>query len=88
LHYPPHFARRGNADGGFRRLRAEASEALEKARQHHSARAWALAFDAFRAADRACELCADDLERFATAAYLVGRDETTSRRSSARITPI
>src|SRR5690606_9583980 len=27
-----------------------------------------------RSADCACELCADDLERFATAAYLVGRD--------------
>jgi DNA-binding CsgD family transcriptional regulator len=53
----------------------EALQALEQARQHHSARAWALAFDAYRAADRACELCADDLERFATAAYLVGRDE-------------
>jgi ATP/maltotriose-dependent transcriptional regulator MalT len=48
---------------------------LDQARRYHDRRAWSLAFDAFRTADRACELCADDLERFATAAYLVGRDE-------------
>ncbi|HEX6996952.1 MAG TPA: LuxR C-terminal-related transcriptional regulator [Gammaproteobacteria bacterium] len=48
---------------------------LEQARRHHERRAWALAFEAFRHADRACELCADDLERFAQAAYLVGRDD-------------
>src|SRR5688572_10926269 len=48
---------------------------LEQARQLHATRAWALAFDAFQTAGRACELCAEDLERFATAAYLVGRDE-------------
>jgi hypothetical protein len=29
---------------------------LEHARRHHAARAWALAFDAFRAADVACAL--------------------------------
>ena len=50
-----------------------APQALEQARQHHAARAWSLAFAAFQAADRACELDADDLQRFATAAYLVGR---------------
>jgi ATP/maltotriose-dependent transcriptional regulator MalT len=54
---------------------ASTAAALDEARRHHGQRAWALAFDAFRAADGACELCADDLERFATAAYLVGRDD-------------
>ena len=53
---------------------AAAPEALEQARRHHAARAWAFAFEQFQAADRACELDADDLQRFATAAYLVGRD--------------
>jgi ATP/maltotriose-dependent transcriptional regulator MalT len=48
---------------------------LEQARQHHARRAWVLAFDAFKNADRACELCAEDLERFAQAAYLAGRDD-------------
>ncbi|HEX5048294.1 MAG TPA: response regulator transcription factor [Gammaproteobacteria bacterium] len=48
---------------------------LEQARLHHARRAWAHAFDAFRTADRASALGADDLERFATAAYLVGRDD-------------
>jgi ATP/maltotriose-dependent transcriptional regulator MalT len=48
---------------------------LEQARQHHERRAWALAFAAFQGADRTCELCAEDLERFAQAAYLVGRDD-------------
>jgi DNA-binding NarL/FixJ family response regulator len=59
---------------GFAASASAAPEALEQARQHHAARAWALAFDEFQAADRACELDADDLQRFATAAYLVGRD--------------
>jgi len=48
---------------------------LEQARKHHAGRAWALAYGAFRAADRAGELGADDLERFATAAYLLGHDD-------------
>ena len=48
---------------------------LEHAREQHARRAWALAFDAFKNADRACELCAEDLERFAQAAYLAGRDD-------------
>lgn len=52
-----------------------AAAALEQARRHYDRRAWVLAFDAFQTAERACELCADDLERLATAAYLIGRDD-------------
>jgi len=48
---------------------------LAQARLHHERRAWTLAFDAFHAADRASPLCAEDLERFAQAAYLAGRDD-------------
>jgi len=48
---------------------------LERARHHHAARAWALAFDGFQNADRARELQTEDLERFVQAAYLVGRDD-------------
>ena len=54
---------------------ALAASDLAQARQHHARRAWALAFAAFRAADCASALDADDLERYATAAYLVGRDD-------------
>jgi DNA-binding CsgD family transcriptional regulator len=56
-------------------MEASTSSELDQARQHHERRAWALAFDAFQGADRACELCAEDLERFAAAAYLAGRDD-------------
>ena len=56
-------------------MEASTTSELEQARRHHAARAWALAFEAFRAADGACELGAEDLQRFATAAYLVGRDD-------------
>ncbi len=52
-----------------------ATPELEQARQLFGARAWPHAFDAFRAADRLRALEADDLERLATAAYLLGRDE-------------
>ncbi|HEY8520790.1 MAG TPA: LuxR C-terminal-related transcriptional regulator [Gammaproteobacteria bacterium] len=48
---------------------------LERARRHHARREWALCFDAFRRADRTGELSADDLERFAQAAYLAGHDD-------------
>ena len=51
------------------------TSALEQARRHHERRAWVLAFDAFQAAERTCELSAHDLERFAQAAYLAGRDD-------------
>ncbi|HEX7082372.1 MAG TPA: response regulator transcription factor [Gammaproteobacteria bacterium] len=56
-------------------MEAAPASDLEQARRHHERRAWALAFNAFQSADRACELCAEDLERFAQAAYLAGRDD-------------
>lgn len=60
---------------GFAGSDSASLAALERARQLHATRAWALAFDAFQSADRARELCAEDLERLAHAAYLVGRDD-------------
>ena len=48
---------------------------LEAARAQCARRAWAQAFDALRAADRATGLCAEDLERLALSAYLTGRDD-------------
>ena len=56
-------------------MKGSGTSDLEQARRHHERRAWTLAFDAFHAADRACELCAEDLERFAQAAYLAGHDD-------------
>jgi DNA-binding NarL/FixJ family response regulator len=56
-------------------MEASTTSDLEQARRHHAGRAWVLAFDAFQNADRACELCAEDLESFAQAAYLAGRDD-------------
>jgi DNA-binding CsgD family transcriptional regulator len=56
-------------------MEAAASAELEEARRHYAGRAWALAYEAFQAAERAGELDAEDLQRYATAAYLVGRDE-------------
>jgi DNA-binding CsgD family transcriptional regulator len=44
-------------------------------REAFARRAWSEAFDALAEADRACPLDLDDLERLATAAYLVGRDD-------------
>jgi DNA-binding CsgD family transcriptional regulator len=58
------------------RKRAVASQRLEldRARQHYERRAWARACQAFLRADQETPLAAEDLERLATAAYLVGRD--------------
>ncbi len=47
---------------------------LARGRAHYRARAWASAHDAFARADRLAPLAAEDLERLALAAYLVGRD--------------
>lgn len=52
-----------------------ARSTLNHARKAHGKRAWADAFQAFCAADREMPLEAEDLERLALAAYLVGRDE-------------
>ena len=48
---------------------------LGQGREHYDRRAWSQAYDAFVIADRAAELGAEDLERLATAAYLLGRDD-------------
>lgn len=44
-------------------------------REAFARRAWSEAFDTLAEADRACPLDLDDLERLATAAYLLGRDD-------------
>ena len=45
--------------------------------------AWTDAYDDLTRADRAAPLEAEDLERLATAAYMLGRDEDYSRRRSS-----
>jgi len=53
----------------------ESAKTLEAARAAYAGRNWADAYDLFAAADAIAPVEADDLERLATAAYLVGRDE-------------
>ena len=48
---------------------------LDLAHEHYQQRAWADAYQAFLRADQETPLAAEDLERLAMAAYLVGRDE-------------
>jgi len=48
--------------------------ALDRGRESFGRRAWADAFAQLSAADRESPLEAEDLERLATAAYLIGRD--------------
>jgi DNA-binding CsgD family transcriptional regulator len=48
---------------------------LECGRKHYELRAWADAYDTLSLADRETPLGADDLELFAMAAYMVGRDD-------------
>ena len=67
---------RQRAPGGARRgLQARAGVAaedrLEPGRRAYAERAWRAAYDALSSADRAPE----DLERLATAAYMLGRDD-------------
>jgi DNA-binding CsgD family transcriptional regulator len=50
------------------------AETLERGRASFQRRAWADAFDKLSAADQESPLAPQDLERLATAAYLVGRD--------------
>ena len=50
-------------------------QALERARQSFKERAWAESYRLLEAADRECPLDPEDVERLATAAYLMGRDE-------------
>jgi hypothetical protein len=53
----------------------EPAEALDRGREAYSRRAWMGAYEALAAADRAVVLGADDLERLATSAYMLGRDD-------------
>jgi ATP/maltotriose-dependent transcriptional regulator MalT len=52
-----------------------AAEALDRGRESFGRRAWADAFAQLSAADRESPLGAEDLERLATAAFLIGRDD-------------
>ena len=52
-----------------------AADALDKGRESFGRWAWADAFVQLSAADRVSPLEAEDLERLATAAYLIGRDD-------------
>ncbi|MGH3385121.1 MAG: LuxR C-terminal-related transcriptional regulator [Nocardioidaceae bacterium] len=49
-------------------------DAAQRGRQHFATHAWADAYAALRAADETSPLAPTDLERLATAAYLVGKD--------------
>jgi DNA-binding CsgD family transcriptional regulator len=52
-----------------------AAEPLERGREAYRRRAWADAYARLSAADRVCPLEAEDLERLATVAYLIGKDD-------------
>jgi DNA-binding CsgD family transcriptional regulator len=52
-----------------------AADALDRGRESFERRAWLDAFDQLSAADRQTPLAAEDLERLATAAFLIGRDD-------------
>ena len=62
----------GAATGG---AAAAAAAALERGRRSSAAQAWPDAFEALASADRAQRLGAPDLQRLATAAYMLGRDD-------------
>ena len=49
-------------------------QALGRARDAFARKAWAESYRLFEAADREAPLEPEDLERLATAAYLIGRD--------------
>src|SRR4029434_4346678 len=53
----------------------KAARNLDRARRSYGERAWAAAFQAFSDADQESPLAADDLERLALSAYLIGRDD-------------
>jgi hypothetical protein len=56
-----------------------AAEALDRGRQALGRQAWAEAYAQLSAVDRERPLGPEDLERLATAAYLVGRDADSDR---------
>ena len=51
------------------------ADALDQGRRSFAGQAWADAYAQLSAADRHAPLEPEDLERLATAAYLVGRDD-------------
>ena len=51
-----------------------AADELDRGRESFERQAWAVAFAQLSAADRETPLEPEDLERLATATYLVGRD--------------
>ena len=55
-----------------------AAESLARGRESFGRRAWADAFAGLSAADRETRLEPEDLERLATAAYLLGRDDDSA----------
>ena len=56
-------------------MQAPRAMALAEAREHYGRRAWTRAFESLTAVDRVFGLDPADLERLATAAYLIGRDD-------------
>ncbi len=52
----------------------EAHDDLKRGREYHKAQSWLQAFECLSSVDRIQPLDADDLERQATAAYMLGRD--------------
>jgi len=63
------------------------TSSLERARAAYDRQAWAEACNAFAAAADEAPLAADDHERFAVAAYLIGADaraNTSGRRRTGR----
>src|SRR3970282_3012383 len=56
-------------------MEAPGTVELETAREHYRPRAWTQAFESLAAADQALGLCPENLERLATSAYLIGRDD-------------
>ncbi len=56
-------------------LATDVNDVLRRAHECYERRAWKAAHDAFRCADRQQALNANDLERLALSAYLLGRDD-------------
>jgi len=54
---------------------ADAAAELERGREYYAKGAWRHAYESLAGVDRASPLGAEDLERLARAAYLLGRDE-------------
>jgi DNA-binding CsgD family transcriptional regulator len=68
--------RRGRARRGAAGVAAVAAgDELGRGREAHAGGAWLEAFESLWRADEAAPLGAEDLERLATAAYMLGRDE-------------